>query len=67
LLDQGAAREVSGAAELSSALKALIADPEARRRMGAAGQQIVAANRGSVQRLVDLIAPWWAADPSAGR
>jgi 3-deoxy-D-manno-octulosonic-acid transferase len=65
LLEQGAAREVTGAADLAGVLKALIGDPEARQRMGAAGQQIIAANRGSVQRLVELIAPWWAADPSA--
>jgi 3-deoxy-D-manno-octulosonic-acid transferase len=67
LLEQGAARKVTDAAELSLALKALIADPDARRRMGAAGEQIVAANRGSVERLVDLIAPWWAPDPLARR
>ncbi len=63
LLACGAALEVSNAEQLAQALKRLFADPDARASMGAAGQQLVAANRGSVQRLVELTAPWWPADP----
>jgi 3-deoxy-D-manno-octulosonic-acid transferase len=67
LLACGAALEVSDAEQLAQELKRLFTDSDARASMGAAGQQLVAANRGSVQRLVELTAPWWPADPSAAR
>jgi 3-deoxy-D-manno-octulosonic-acid transferase len=67
LLACGAALQVSDAAQLAKELKRLLADPSARASMGSAGQQLVAANRGSVQRLVELTAPWWPAGPSAVR
>jgi 3-deoxy-D-manno-octulosonic-acid transferase len=67
LLACGAALEVSDAAQLAENLARLLTDPKARAAMGNAGQQLVAANRGSVQRLVKLTAPWWPADPSAAR
>ena len=58
LLARGAALEVSGAAELSAALGRLIADPQECRRMGQIGREIVAANRGSVDKLLAIIEPW---------
>ncbi len=57
LLKQGAALQVANAAELAAALRSLLSDPAARQRMGASGRQIVAANRGSVRRLLSLIEP----------
>ena len=65
LLARGAALEVNGAADLAAALQRLLADPVERRRIGSIGQEIVAANRGSVERLMSLIEPWLpAARPS---
>jgi 3-deoxy-D-manno-octulosonic-acid transferase len=55
LLARGAALQVGSAAELAAVLKGLLADPAERRRIGAGGQEIVAANRGSVERLLALI------------
>jgi 3-deoxy-D-manno-octulosonic-acid transferase len=57
LLQQGAALKVANAGELSAALRSLLGDPAARQRMGAIGKHIVDANRGSVQRLLELIDP----------
>jgi 3-deoxy-D-manno-octulosonic-acid transferase len=65
LLARGAALEINSAAELAAALQRLLADPVERRRIGRIGQEIVAANRGSVERLMILIEPWLpAAHPS---
>jgi 3-deoxy-D-manno-octulosonic-acid transferase len=65
LLARGAVMQVNGAAELAVALRLLLADPVERRRIGGIGQQIVAANRGGVERLMILIEPWLpAAHPS---
>ena len=58
LLARGAALEVKGAQDLTAALKRLLADPAARERMGIMGKQIIAANRGSVARLLAIIEPW---------
>ena len=57
LMSAGAALRVADAPELGAALKGLFADPQRRRRMGAAGREVVGANRGSVDRLLDLIEP----------
>jgi 3-deoxy-D-manno-octulosonic-acid transferase len=57
MLAQGAALQVSGAAELAAALRRLLADPEERRRIGAIGRHIVESNRGSVARLLEFIVP----------
>jgi 3-deoxy-D-manno-octulosonic-acid transferase len=57
LLARGAALEVSGPAELSAALKRLIDDPQQCRRIGQIGKEIVAANRGSVDKLLAIIEP----------
>ena len=62
LLARGAALEVRGAAELSAALGRLIADPQECRRMGQIGREIVAANRGSVEKLLAIIEPWLRAE-----
>jgi 3-deoxy-D-manno-octulosonic-acid transferase len=72
LLALGAALEVRDARELAAALNRLLQDPAERQRMGAIGRQIVAANRGSVQRLLSLIEPLLPdpgapEHPSAGR
>jgi 3-deoxy-D-manno-octulosonic-acid transferase len=67
LLKQGAALQVTDAQELAAVLRRLLDDPEERRRIGAAGKQIVESNRGSVARLLALMDPWLEDSPSAGR
>jgi 3-deoxy-D-manno-octulosonic-acid transferase len=67
LLKQGAALQVTDAQELAAVLRRLLNDPEERRRIGAAGKQIVESNRGSVARLLALMDPWLEDSPSAGR
>ena len=65
LLARGAAIQVNSAADLAAAVRRLLTDPNERRRIGNIGQEIVAANRGSVERLMILIEPWLpAAHPS---
>jgi 3-deoxy-D-manno-octulosonic-acid transferase len=54
----GALKIVTDATQLAETLKGLFADASLRSRMGAAGQALVAANRGSVERLLKLIEPW---------
>jgi 3-deoxy-D-manno-octulosonic-acid transferase len=56
LLERGAALQVADARELAVALSLLLGESEERRRMGAIGRQIVESNRGSVVRLLELIA-----------
>ena len=51
----GALRIVRDAGELGAALLALYADSAARARMGAAGQAVVAANRGALARVLQLV------------
>jgi 3-deoxy-D-manno-octulosonic-acid transferase len=57
LLEQGAALEVKDARELAAVLRRLLADPEERGRIGGIGRRIVESNRGSTQRLLELIEP----------
>jgi 3-deoxy-D-manno-octulosonic-acid transferase len=57
LLQQGAALQVADAPQLTDVLRQLFADPARRQRVGASGRQVVAVNRGSVARLLELIAP----------
>jgi 3-deoxy-D-manno-octulosonic-acid transferase len=65
LLARGAVIQVNSAADLAAALQRLLADPVERRRIGRIGQEIIAANRGSIERLMILIEPWLpAAHPS---
>jgi len=70
LLAAGAARRVEDPAGLERELVALFADPEARARMGAAGVQAVAAQRGAVhitlRALEALGLPALAARPAPG-
>ncbi|MBL6749625.1 MAG: lipid IV(A) 3-deoxy-D-manno-octulosonic acid transferase [Nevskia sp.] len=55
LLQAGAAYAVDGAATLAQRLGELFEAPALRARMGAAGSEAVAANRGAVERLLALL------------
>jgi 3-deoxy-D-manno-octulosonic-acid transferase len=55
LLKRGAAIQVNDAFDIARELQRLFADPEERQRIGSIGAAIVAANRGSVARLLVLI------------
>ncbi|MGH8456219.1 MAG: lipid IV(A) 3-deoxy-D-manno-octulosonic acid transferase [Stenotrophobium sp.] len=55
LLDARAALEVADGAALAGTVLGLLRDTARARDMGAAGQRAVAANRGALQRLLDLI------------
>jgi 3-deoxy-D-manno-octulosonic-acid transferase len=55
LTDIGAVWRVADAHALAAALCRLFADPARRTAMGALGREAVAANRGSVARVLDLI------------
>jgi 3-deoxy-D-manno-octulosonic-acid transferase len=63
LLARGAALEVKSAADLAAVLQRLLAQPAASEQIGAIGKEIIAANRGSVAKLLALIEPWL---PAAG-
>jgi 3-deoxy-D-manno-octulosonic-acid transferase len=63
LLARGAALEVRSAQDLAAVLQKLLAQPQMREQMGTIGREIIAANRGSVARLLALIEPWL---PGAG-
>ena len=55
MIDSGAAREVSSAEQLAAAILELYANPLARAEMGAKANAIVAANRGALSRVMELI------------
>lgn len=57
LIERGAARVVRDAGELASAVAALLANPDERARMGAAGRATVEDNRGALDNLLSLIDP----------
>ena len=57
LIERGAAETVHDGGELGARLAALSSDPQARQRMGAAGQACIAGNRGSLAKLLELIEP----------
>jgi 3-deoxy-D-manno-octulosonic-acid transferase len=63
LLERGAASPVASAVDMAAKLSGLFDHPAERQRIGSIGRQIVAANRGSVMRLLDLIEPRLAAHP----
>ena len=65
LLGEGAALQVQGAQELATTLQRLLDNPAERARIGAIGKSIVESNRGSLERLLALIAPALAQRPSA--
>jgi 3-deoxy-D-manno-octulosonic-acid transferase len=50
-----AARVVAGASDLAGELKLLMSDSDGRRRRGAAGAALLAANRGAAGRTADLL------------
>jgi 3-deoxy-D-manno-octulosonic-acid transferase len=54
-LSSGAALEVESAEQLSAAILELVADPDRRAAMGAAGLALVEANRGAVGRIMRLV------------
>lgn len=53
--EQGALTIVHDAAELAAALTRLLADPQARAQQAAAGRAAIDANRGALERLLELI------------
>jgi 3-deoxy-D-manno-octulosonic-acid transferase len=61
LLERGAAEVVHDAAQLGARVSALLADPGARARMGAAASAAVDGNRGALSNLLGLIEPLLAA------
>ncbi len=65
LLGEGAALQVQGIQELATTLQRLLDNPAERARIGAIGKSIVESNRGSLERLLALIAPALAQRPSA--
>jgi 3-deoxy-D-manno-octulosonic-acid transferase len=56
-VDTGACRMVRNADELAAAVAELIADPDAARALGRKGMDIVAQNRGALNRLLALLDP----------
>lgn len=55
--EAGALRIVADADAVGEAVRGLLQDPEARRRMGEAGMALVDAGRGALQRTLDVIGP----------
>jgi 3-deoxy-D-manno-octulosonic-acid transferase len=55
LLARGAALQVNSAGELAGVLRRLIENPSERERIGRVGQEIIAANRGSLAKLLALL------------
>jgi 3-deoxy-D-manno-octulosonic-acid transferase len=55
LLEAGAALRVADSEGLSKQLQQLLGDPEARQRMGEAARRTVGAERGAVERTLELI------------
>ncbi len=55
LLQCGAALEVADAQALASAVSGMLVDEPERRRIGTLARELIAANRGSVERLLDLL------------
>jgi 3-deoxy-D-manno-octulosonic-acid transferase len=53
--ESGAARQVHSPEELAQAVLDLAADPALRARMGTQGSEMVAANRGALDRVVSLV------------
>jgi 3-deoxy-D-manno-octulosonic-acid transferase len=66
LADSGGLRIVHDAAALGEAVLALLGDPEARARMGAAAQATVSANRGALEAVLELVRERLAPRPRPG-
>ncbi len=63
LVREGAAATVANAAQLAARLEELLGDPVLRRQFAANAARAVAQNRGSLERLIDLIESRLAATP----
>ena len=57
LTADGAAQVAQSAQELGERIIKLIAEPDTRARMGAAGKAFVEANKGALQKLLSLVTP----------
>ena len=57
MIESGAAREVHSPEQLAAAILDLYANPQARAEMGTRANAIVAANRGALTRVMELIEP----------
>lgn len=57
LIEMGGCRRVSDADELADTVSELLADPAEAARLGRTGQQVLAANRGALKRLLVLLEP----------
>jgi 3-deoxy-D-manno-octulosonic-acid transferase len=55
LLEHRAARQIDGLLQLEPAVSALLGDAQQRAAMGQAGRQVLQANRGALERLMNLI------------
>jgi len=55
LVSAGAAVQILGREKLQAELTALLRDTDRRTRMGKHGQEAVSANRGALQRTIDLL------------
>lgn len=56
LMEEAGALEIVADGEvLAQKLERLLADPERRRQMGEGGQRVVAANRGALERVLELV------------
>lgn len=56
LTEAGAMRQLNDRSELVPCLQQILADPALRERMGRAGEQVIADNRGALRRLQAIIA-----------
>lgn len=57
LIVDGSTRVIHDADELASQVVSLLRDPDERARRGGAGRQVVENNRGTLERVLELIAP----------
>ena len=57
LIDNGSTQVVHDADELADRVTALLADQRERERRGSGGREVIENNRGTLQRLLDLIDP----------
>lgn len=64
LLQESAAVQVADAAELAGVLEDLLTDAQKRQRIGENGLHVVAVNRGSLMRLLELIEPLLGTQPA---
>jgi 3-deoxy-D-manno-octulosonic-acid transferase len=55
MFESGAARQVNSPEQLAQAILELASNPELRARMGRQGSEMVAANRGALERVVAFV------------